>query len=461
MGDVSMQQEKTEKLRLMQASVLVLGATLPQRRRLVAPLSRRLGLVECADDADSAAPLMSRCRFDFLLVFENGHRRDWLDWIESLRRDSDFRPVILCSDKLDRPAAAAAIRTGIVDLLSVDCVESDVVGAIERMQERAARGATAIPTQRIVSSDPRPDSLIGDSAAMREVKRLVGRIAPLPATVLIEGETGTGKELAARLLHSLSGRKGAFVPVNCGAISPELLESELFGHKKGAFTNAHQVREGLFVAARQGTLFLDEVSEMPVALEVKLLRALEEGAIRPVGADAETAVDVRIIASTQHDLPERVRQGRFREDLFYRLNVINIKLPPLRARHGDIALLAEFFMRSLAVELGLPAVALDKATFELLEAHDWPGNVRELKNVIERTLMLGEFPSGSIGTRRPAERLAVPEYPIDWTLEQVKCHHMRRVLESAGGNKSAAARRLGISRKTLERKLGVTDTPDI
>ncbi|MGD9341387.1 MAG: helix-turn-helix domain-containing protein, partial [Chromatiales bacterium] len=181
---------------------------------------------------------------------------------------------------------------------------------------------------------------------------------------------------------------------------------------------------------------------------------------RPVGADAETAVDVRIVASTQHDLLERVRQGRFREDLFYRLNVVNIKLPPLRERAADIVILADFFMQSLAVELGLPAVALDRPTYELLESHDWPGNVRELKNIVERTLMLGEVPRGSLGTRRPAERMAVPEYPIDWTLEQVKCHHMRRVLEAAGGNKSAAARRLGISRKTLERKLGVAEFPD-
>ncbi len=458
MGEVAMKHDKNDQLRLLQASMLVLGATLAQRRRLVAPLSRRLGLVECADDAESARPLMSRCRFDFLLVFDNGQSCDWMAWIESLRRQGDFRPAILCSDKLDRHAAAAAIRVGIGDLLSSDCADSDVVAAIARMRERQDGGATAVSAQRIVSSDPRPDSLIGESVGMREVKRLVGRIAPLPATVLIEGETGTGKELAARMLHSMSERKGAFVPVNCGAISPELLESELFGHKKGAFTNAHQVREGLFLAARQGTLFLDEVSEMPVALEVKLLRVLEEGAIRPVGADAETAVDVRIIASTQHDLPERVRQGRFREDLFYRLNVVNVKLPPLRARKGDVALLAEFFMRSLAVELGLPAVDLDRAAFAALESHDWPGNVRELKNVIERTLMLGEFPRGALGSSRPAERLAVPEYPIDWTLEQVKCHHMRRVLEAAGGNKSAAARRLGISRKTLERKLGVTDT---
>jgi DNA-binding NtrC family response regulator len=459
-GDVSKQPDKTDELRLMQESMLVLGATLPQRRRLVGALSRRLGLVECADDSDEAVPLMSRCRFDFLLVFENGRPGRWLDWIESLRRQGDFRPVILCSDDLDQYAAAAAIRCGIIDLLSGDCVDADVIEAIGRLRERQSAGAAAAPLQRIVSSDRRPDSLIGESAAMREVKRLVARIAPLPATVLIEGETGTGKELAARLLHSLSGRKGAFVPVNCGAISPELLESELFGHKKGAFTSAHQVREGLFVAARQGTLFLDEVSEMPVALEVKLLRALEEGAVRPVGADAETAVDVRIVASTQHDLSERVRQGRFREDLFYRLNVVNIKLPPLRERAADIVILADFFMQSLAVELGLPAVALDRPTYELLESHDWPGNVRELKNIVERTLMLGEVPRGSLGTRRPAERMAVPEYPIDWTLEQVKCHHMRRVLEAAGGNKSAAARRLGISRKTLERKLGVSEFSD-
>jgi len=456
MGRVVMAPTNNPTADLRRASMLIVGASLPQRRRLIAALSRRLGLVECAEDFRLAASLMARCHFDFLLLFAGGRGLESLAWLESLRRDGDLRPVFLCCDDIDSRSAAAAIRAGVLDLLASDCSDADVIAAITRLQERQTSVTSSETTSRIVSSEIPRDTLIGESKAMRDVKQLVGRIAPLPATVLIEGETGTGKELVARLLHNLSGRRGAFVPVNCGAIAPELLESELFGHKKGAFTSAHRVREGLFVAARKGTLFLDEVSEMPVQLEVKLLRALEEGAVRPVGADSEVAVDVRIVASTQHDLPERVRQGRFREDLFYRLNVINIKLPPLRERRGDIAVLAEFFMQSLAAELGLPPVELDTGTHELLESHKWPGNVRELKNVVERALMLGEFPEGTVGGRRPAESVAVPEYPIDWTLEQVKSHHMRRVLDAAGGNKSAAARRLGISRKTLERKLGTS-----
>jgi transcriptional regulator with PAS, ATPase and Fis domain len=299
------------------------------------------------------------------------------------------------------------------------------------------------------------DGLVGRSPVMRDLFHLLEVVASTSSTVLITGETGTGKELAARAIHHNSPRRAnRFVAINCSAIPETLLEAELFGHTRGAFTSAHQEREGLFVAARGGTLYLDEISELPLSLEVKLLRALEESAIRPVGADREVAVDARIVASTQHDLAQLVAERRFREDLYFRLNVVHIVLPPLRDRPEDVAALAAHFMQSLSAELGMQPMPLEESTLRRLQEHHWPGNVRELKNVIERTLMLGQLPEESLNGRPHAPQ-AIAEYPLDWSLDEVKDHHMTRVLEAAGGNKSAAARRLGVSRKTLERRLQV------
>ena len=244
--------------------------------------------------------------------------------------------------------------------------------------------------------------------------------------------------------------------MNCGAIAPDLLESELFGHTKGAFTSAQDVRDGLFVTAQGGTLFLDEISEMQLALQVKLLRALEEGAVRPVGSDRETPIDVRIVASTQRELAVMVTEGRFREDLFYRLNVMRLDLPKLADRPEDVRKLARHFMQKAAMELGLPELPFREADYRRLEDHAWPGNVRELRNYVERSLMMGGFvdaPGAGNGSSRNGN--PITGYPLEWPLDQVKESHMRRVLESLNGNKSAAARALGISRKTLERNLGV------
>jgi transcriptional regulator with PAS, ATPase and Fis domain len=243
--------------------------------------------------------------------------------------------------------------------------------------------------------------------------------------------------------------------VNCGAIAPELMESELFGHSKGAFTGAHQLREGLFLAANGGTLFLDEISAMRRDLQVKLLRVLEEGAIRPVGTDREVPVDARIVASVQPGLAERVADGRFREDLFYRLNVAHIVLPPLRERPDDVEVLARHFMELAAAEFGMPPVQIEEAETRWLCSRPWPGNVRELRNLVERAVLMGELPGmGPIAAVH--EPTPGGAYPLDWTLEEVKQEHMRRVLHAHDGNKSAAARKLGVSRKTLERKLGAT-----
>jgi DNA-binding NtrC family response regulator len=289
---------------------------------------------------------------------------------------------------------------------------------------------------------------------MQEITRIVERIGPSPTSVLIEGETGTGKELVAAAIHRASRRRGSFVALNCTAISPELFESELFGHTRGAFTGAHQTREGLFVSARGGTLFLDEVSEMPAPMQAKLLRALETRRIRPVGADEEIDVDVRLVAATNRDLAEVVRAGGFREDLYFRLNVVKVRIPTLRERSADIPELVAFFSRTLAAELNVPGYDFGKDEIARLQGQRWPGNVRELRNFVERTLLLGCPPWESLGSRSAGDgAAAVDGFPADWPLERVEQHHTLRVLRSTGGNKSEAARQLGISRKTLERKL--------
>ena len=297
--------------------------------------------------------------------------------------------------------------------------------------------------------------VIGGSEAMRQLYAQLRRVGPTVTHVLIEGESGTGKEVAAATLHHLSGRTGPFVAINCGSMSAELLDSELFGHARGAFTGATQAREGLFRHAGGGTLFLDEVSELPLFLQAKLLRVIETLMIRPVGSDVEAAVNVRIVAATNRPLLEQVAQGRFREDLFYRLNVITLRMPPLRERPEDIQPLAAYFVRHFAEVLALPPIGLRSSSVFALRSHAWPGNVRELRNLIERATLLGERPEVCLKVRTPDPdsllRQGGSGYPLALSLAQVRALHMARVLQACNGNKSEAARRMGISRKTLER----------
>ncbi len=438
-----------------QLSVLVVSGDRRLRSRLQTGLGRHFGLVEGAPDPERARQVCSRCHFDYVVVDEAPGGVSAMTVLEGLGDVDSVPAVVILSERARVERAMDGLRAGARDLLIKPVSVEDTVASIRRLdaQSPAVSGVPSFSSRGPTA--PGSPRLVGSSAAMGRIKQMVRRVAPFPAAVLIEGETGTGKELVARLLHRHSGRKGNFVPVNCGAIAPELMESELFGHTRGAFTSAHQVREGLFMAARGGTLFLDEISEMPVGLQVKLLRALEEGKIRPVGSDREVPVDARVVASTQHDLPAEVKRGRFREDLFHRINVVHLQLPALRERRDDIPALVDYFMTEIANELAMAAVPLDEASMSLLQAREWTGNVRQLRNVVERTVLLGELPAEFVSGGEPAAPPAGSHpYPLDWTLEEVKKQHMQRVLEACDGNKSEAARRLGISRKTLERKLG-------
>jgi DNA-binding NtrC family response regulator len=432
------------------ASVLIVGGDAGFRSRLRAGLGKHVALVDSADGAAKAGQLMARCHFEFMVVDAGLPDAPALDWISGLQQDGVAPHVLLSAERPGPALLIEAMRRGVRDVLERPFEIESLLAALQRA---AAGPRPAISPTRLPEAGGaalRRRELIGESPEMRRVRALIRRIAPLPGTVLIEGETGTGKELVARWLHALSARRGAFVAVNCGAIAPELLESELFGHTKGAFTSAHQVRDGLFVAARGGTLYLDEISEMPVSLEVKLLRVLEEGTIRPVGADHEVPVDVRIVASTQHDLRSLVRERRFREDLYFRLNVVQVSLPPLRERREDVPVLARHFMDLLSADLGVAPLPVDPTAVARMQVHDWPGNVRELKNFVERSLMLGNLALEQLVPESAEPDEEVAAYPLDWTLDEVKEHHMARVLRALGGNKSAAARRVGISRKTLE-----------
>lgn len=432
-------------------SVLVVGPVASGNEALRRSLRHSLALAELVERVADAERLLPRCHFDCVVVEIGSATDPALAWIEALHRSGSTACICACGPD-DPSVTSASRRAGAATVLPMPLDAR----SLQRFLENRRPGAPATAAQTRTSRPPGEPrtQLVGDSESIRRVRTMVDRVAPTPATVLIEGHTGTGKELIARLLHERSGRRGPFVPVNCGAIPPDLMETELFGHAKGAFTGAHQTREGLFVSARGGTLFLDEVSEMRSDLQVKLLRALEEGMIRPVGADRELPIDVRIIASSQPGLRERVVQRGFREDLYFRLNVVHILLPCLRERRDDIPALVEHFMLRVADEFGMAPVTLDDAQVAGLCARDWPGNVRELRNVVERTVLMGSPPEDESVAPPVAAEDEVGRYPIEWTLEQVKQAHIERVLAHHDGNRSATARQLGVSRKTLERRLG-------
>jgi len=303
-------------------------------------------------------------------------------------------------------------------------------------------------TRLRVVGDADESTLVGESAPMRRLKEDIVTLAPTSLSVLVHGETGTGKELVAKALHELSGRRGAFVPVNCGAIPRDLVESELFGHERGAFTGAVVRRAGLFQEAHGGTLFLDEVAELPVELQPRLLRVLETGLVRPVGASRDVTVEVRVVAATHVDLRTAVRLGRFREDLYYRLVGHQLETPPLRTRGADVALLA----RRFAAEAGLArgGCELTERAIERLRKYDWPGNVRELRHVIRRAVLLG-------GTQLDAEDLPLEgagrPLPSATTYQQVERDLFQRALVRAGGNRRAAAQALGVPKSTFCDKL--------
>ncbi|NHC06649.1 sigma-54-dependent transcriptional regulator [Azonexus fungiphilus] len=412
-------------------------------------LAQRYGQVDTAGSVELAIPQLRRRLYDLIVLDISLPGRSGIEWLHDLRDDGFTGDVILITAYADLDTAIDALRAGASDFLLKPFSVAQMLNGVARCFERALlRRENYVLRREIEERSSTIDGLICQSSSMQEVRDRLKRIAPSNATVLITGESGSGKEVAARALHRMSTRHaGPFVPINCAAIAAELIESELFGHVKGAFTGAQSAREGLFYYAQGGTLFLDEVAEMPAAAQAKLLRVLEERRIRPVGSEQEIPVDVRVLAATNRDLKEDVAAGRFRQDLYYRLQVVELSLPPLRERPEDIGLLACHFIGQMAQALNVPPLEPTPRVLARLAAYDWPGNVRELRNFIERSLILGWFDLGSDDEGDDADTDALGE-----SLEAVEKRHILSTLQACHGNKSEAARRLGISRKTLDRK---------
>ena len=420
-------------------------------------LTSRCGVVDTAGSVEQAEPLLRRRLYDLIVLDIALPGRSGIDWLHQLRDEGYAGDVVLMTAYADLDTAIDALRAGAADFLLKPFSLAQVLNAIQRCFERSRLLRENFVLRREVSERAADvEGIVGQSDVMLAACERLKRIAPTPATVLLTGESGTGKEVAARALHRMSNRAAAsFVPVNCAAIASELIESELFGHVKGAFTGAQQSREGLFYYARGGTLFLDEIGELPAAAQAKLLRVLEERRIRPVGSEQEIPVDVRVIAATNRDLKAEVAAQRFRQDLYYRLQVVEVTLPPLRERPDDLPLLVEHFISQLAPYLDVPRLELDGRTLNRMAAYDWPGNVRELRNFVERSLILGWF---DLGPEPKASAVAAGS--TDESLESVEKRHILAVLGACDGNKSEAGRRLGVSRKTLDRKCqawGVVD----
>ncbi|MHB0975377.1 MAG: sigma-54-dependent transcriptional regulator [Thiobacillus sp.] len=428
-------------------AVLVVDDESGMRNFLGRALASRCGTVRTAASAEEGARAVEEQHIDLIVLDISLPGKSGIEWLHELRQTGFHGDVILITAFADMDTAIGALRGGASDFILKPFRIDQLLAAMARAFDRARLARDNFVLRRAVTALSEVTELVGDSSAMRDIRAMIGRLANVPSTVLISGESGTGKEVVARALHRHSPRAAhPFVPINCGAIAPELIESELFGHVKGAFTGSGGERKGLFFYAHGGTLFLDEVGELPPAMQTKLLRALEEKKIRPVGAERELPVDVRILAATNRDLAQEVQQGRFRHDLFYRLDVVGIHIPPLRERRDDILPLARHFMDTLSAQLGVAPLAIgdDPA----LLAYDWPGNARELRNLIERSLILGGFPGGGANpARAPAASV-----PASAALEDMEKQHILQVLGGVAGNKSEAARILGISRKTLERK---------
>jgi len=441
----------------MSASLLIVDDELAIRDSIAWCLRTDGHEVRTAGSGEEAMATMAGQGFDLIVsdIIMPG-----LSGVDLLRNARALQPrtlVVLITAFATVETAVEALREGASDYVLKPFKFDDLRLRVRRLLEHRAAFQESAQCRRTLESAVSDRHLLGDSALMRAVRSQVARTGPAASNVLITGESGTGKELVARAIHAASPRRGQpFVPINCGAIPESLLESQLFGHLKGAFTSAVQGSPGLFAAANHGTVFLDEIGEMPVHLQVKLLRVIEEKQVWAVGSTKPVRVDIRIIASTNRDLAREVEAGRFRGDLFYRLNVVHIALPPLREHREDIPLLADHFIRELNPKLSRQVRGIDRYALRALIGHPWKGNVRELEHVIESAMILSE---GEVLTVRDLPRGGVGEpVPRNESLRELnrqsERQHIMAVLTQTRFDKRKAARILGISLASLYRKLG-------
>jgi two-component system response regulator PilR (NtrC family) len=427
---------------------------------------RRAGheVVVAASAEDASRTLVGEPPFDLVITDLKLPGKTGLDVLDEVKARSPETPVIVVTAYATPETAIAAMKRGAYDYLNKPFKVDEIGLVIARaLEKRQLVRDNALLRERIAERHGL-DRMIGKSPPMQQVFELCRKVAPTRANVLVLGESGTGKELVARAVHHLSPRaKAPLVAVHCAAIPETLLESELFGHVRGAFTGALTDKPGLFETAEGGTLFLDEIGELPPSLQVKLLRALQERVVKPLGSVHEREIDVRVIAASNRDLEEEVARGRFRQDLYYRLNVVPIRVPPLRDRRADIPLLVEHFLRRFAAELGRPVPTIDPRAMAALCANDWPGNVRELENVMERAVTLesrDRIDLDSLGGLRPggAGANALLEFPragfdLDEALGSVERGLIEKALGQSGGVRKEAARLLGVSLRSLRYRL--------
>ena len=428
--------------------------------------------VQTAQSVAEARRLLAETSPDLVLCDIMMPDGNGLELLQEIKSAPAAPPVIMMTAYTSTRSAIEAMKLGAYDYVSKPFDVDELKLLAEKALEKAELVGENLYLKQELAQRYTFENIIGKSSRMRSVFALVERVARTSSTVLIQGESGTGKELIARALHFASPRaEGRFLSINCGALPEALLESELFGHERGAFTGAVKEKKGLFQEASGGTLFLDEIGDMPMAMQVKLLRALQEKTVRKVGGNREEAVDVRIIAATNQDLELRVADGEFREDLFYRINVIPISLPPLRERADDIPLLASHFLEKYGRQMDQPPKRITSEAMQALEGYEWPGNVRELENVIERTvalcagptISLPDLPAAVTGARsRAVPGVSLPEEGVDLEayLNEVRAQLMREALERTGGIQTQAAELLGMSFRSFRyyaKKAGIKD----
>jgi two-component system response regulator AtoC len=401
--------------------------------------------------------------FGLVLTDINMHGMTGVEVCRQIVESREDLPVVVMTAFGSMEAAIATIRAGAYDFVTKPFEMDDIALTIERALKHRALREEVKRLRRVVVDQQRFDDILGTSGAMKKMYDLLARVAETETTVLITGESGTGKELVAKAIHQRSPRKdGPFVAINCAAMPESLLESELFGHTKGAFTDARTARPGLFIRASKGTLFLDEIGEMPAGMQAKLLRALQERTVRPVGGDSEQPFDARIIAATNRDLETEVEEKRFREDLFYRINVLPILIPPLRDRREDIPLLIDHFVARNNARFGTNIRGVDSEARRLLMEYAWPGNVRELENTVERAMVLAEkdilggedLPERVREAKDPIQlHLTSGEMSIKKTARVIEEILIRRALTKTKGNRTRAAEVLEISHRALLYKI--------
>ncbi|WP_138466468.1 sigma-54 dependent transcriptional regulator [Poseidonocella sp. HB161398] len=430
------------------ASILVVDDEPGMRHFLVKtlrPLCRRVD--EAATAAEAAERLAAR-QYDVMLLDNIMPGQKGLDWLAGQRELGGVTDTVMITAYADLQTAIGALRAGVSDFVLKPFRSAQILAALRRCLEMARLRRENFLLRRELGSaragSARPE-LIGNSPAIAEVRATLERVARLSTPVMVTGASGTGKEIAARHLHGHSGRGHApFVPIHCGAIPAEMIEFELFGHAPGAFPGAQGGREGLLASASGGTVFLDDVSELGPGAQTALLRVLEHGVIRPIGTEREVQLDLRVVASSSRPLARAVEAGTFREDLLFRINVVEVHMPRLADRGADLIDLAELFLDEIAASLGLPRLELTGAARAAMLRHHWPGNIRELRNFVERALIFGRFQLETLAPAVPAREIA--------PLEDTERREILQALDALGGNRAEAARRLGVSRKTIDRK---------